>query len=181
MAIDRSRAARGAVAGAAAAGVWLLQQPLDAKLFGVPYYDHELLGKAVTRRPAWRPVGAGAHLVNGALFGAVYATLAPRVSLPGWARGAAAGLAEHVALWPLVGLTDRVHPARDELPSLSGSVPAFLQATWRHLLFGVTLGELERRLNPPEPEPVEEHDGLQAYVSTNGHGDIRRAFSERTG
>ena len=41
---------------------------------------------------------------------------------------------------------DRVHPARDDLPKLSGNA-AFAQATWRHLVFGVVLGELERRFN----------------------------------
>ena len=45
---------------------------------------------------------------------------------------------------------DRVHPARSDLPQLWGSGRAFAQATWRHVLFGFVLGELERRLNPPE-------------------------------
>ena len=45
----------------------------------------------------------------------------------------------------------RVHPA--DLPQLWGSGRAFAQATWRHVLFGLVLGELERRLNPPEEEP----------------------------
>ena len=87
---------------------------------------------------------------NGALFGAVYANVAPALPLPAWARGPAAGLAEHLATWPLTLLVDERHPARDEMPRAGAQRRAFAQATWRHLLFGVVLGELERRLNPPE-------------------------------
>jgi hypothetical protein len=35
MAFDRVRTARGALAGAVAAGVWAAQQPLDMRVFGV--------------------------------------------------------------------------------------------------------------------------------------------------
>jgi hypothetical protein len=45
----------------------------------------------------------------------------------------------------------------------------FAQELWRHLLFGLILGELERRANA-EPEPVpppEERD-----YSSNGHGQL---------
>jgi hypothetical protein len=169
MPIDRPAAARGALAGATAAAVWWAQQPLDMKVFGVPYDDTELLGKAVTRGQAAGPLGVAMHLVNGALFGAVYATVARRLPVPPAARGPLAGMAEHLATWPGTALADRLHPARDELPRLWGSGAAFAQATWRHLLFGVVLGELERRLNPPAAEPP--LPAFDAYVSTNGHGD----------
>src|SRR5256714_1467369 len=85
MAIDRARTARGALAGALAAGVWAAQQPLDKRAFGSSYDDVELLGKAVTRDQAWLPAGVALHLVNGAIFGAVYANAAPLVPLPAWA------------------------------------------------------------------------------------------------
>ena len=149
MQIDLNRTLRGALAGAIATGVWAIQQPIDMRIFGVRYDDTELLGKAVTRGPAWRPIGAAMHLLNGALFGAVYANVAPHVPLPPALKGPAAGMAEHLASWPAVGLSERFHPARDELPKLSGSGAAFAQATWRHLLFGFVLGETERRLNRP--------------------------------
>jgi hypothetical protein len=174
MAFDRARTARGALAGAVAAGVWAAQQPLDMRVFGVRYDDTELLGKAVTRGPAWPAVGLTLHLANGALFGAVYAGVSRAVPLPPWARGPAAGLGEHLASWPLVLLTDRVHPARDELPTLGTSAAAFAQATWRHLLFGVVLGELERRLND---EPGDEPPSYEHVVSTNGHGNIEHAIT----
>jgi hypothetical protein len=177
MPVDRARTARGALAGAVAAGVWALQSPLDKRVFGVAYDDPELLGKAVTRGPAWPAVGTALHLANGALFGAVYANVARRVPLPSWARGPAAGLAEHLATWPLVIVTDRVHPARDELPRLSTSAAAFAQATWRHFLFGLVLGEMERRLNAPEDDDV---PSWEHVASTNGHGNIEHAITGAT-
>jgi hypothetical protein len=172
MAVDVERTARGALAGAVAAGVWAAQSPLDCRVFGIPYFDEELLGKALTRGRAWRALGVVMHVSNGALLGAAYANVARRLPLRPWARGPAAGLAEHVTTWPLTLLVERVHPARDELPRLSGSGRAFAQATWRHLLFGAVLGELERRLNPPGPPAPSPH---VLGLSSNGHGDIERA------
>jgi hypothetical protein len=173
MAIDRDRAARGGLAGAVAAGVWAVQQPLDQRVFGVAYDDTELLGKLVTRGPAWPPVGLAMHLANGAAFGAVYAIASRRVPLPAWARGPAAALAEHLGSWPLVLVSDRAHPARDDLPTLGTDARAFAQATWRHLLFGVVLGELERRLNGDD----EDDAAYERVVSTNGHGNIEHAIT----
>ena len=174
MVIDRAKTARGAFAGAIAAGFWAAQQPLDKLVFGIDYDDTELLGKTVTRGPAWPVVGMIIHVGNGALFGAAYASLAPRLPLPSWSRGPIAALAEHAATWPLTVAVDRVHPARDEMPKLAGSWRAFTQATWRHLVFGVVLGELERRLNaPPDNDiPTFEH-----IVSSNGHGSLEHAVT----
>jgi hypothetical protein len=172
MSFDVRRAIRGAAAGAIAGLLWAAQQDVDKRVFGVDYDDTELLGKFITRGPGWRPIGMALHVANGAAFGAVYATLAPRLSGPGWAKGAAAGLAEHMASWPLVGMVDRIHPAGAEMADLQGNRAAFAQATWRHLLFGIVLGELEERFNGPERPP-----GAAAFppASSNGHGDISRA------
>ena len=82
MAIDRAQTVRGALAGAVAAAVWAAQQPLDKRVFGVDYDDTEILGKLVTRGPAWRPIGVALHVLNGAAFGAAYAAVAPSVQLP---------------------------------------------------------------------------------------------------
>ncbi len=173
----RAHIARGAVAGAAAATVWAAQQPLDMALFGVEYDDVELLGTLITRGGAARPVGFVWHVANGAAFGAAYAALAPRVEAPGWMRGAAAGLAEHLASWPLTAAVARVHPARDELPELWGSARAFAQATWRHVLFGAVMGELESRLNARAPEPVPPPVPDERKAQTNGHGNLEHALS----
>ena len=167
MAFDATRTLRGALAGAAAAAVWAAQQPLDKRVFGVEYDDAELLGRlARVRAPATHPVGLAIHVANGAAFGAIYANVAPSLPGPGAARGAAAGLAEHLATWPGAIVIDRLPLGRD-FPKLWGDPRAFAQATWRHLLFGVVLGELERRLNPPEaePEPID-----AAAAASNGHG-----------
>jgi hypothetical protein len=174
MAFDRAQTLRGALAGAVAAGVWAAQQPFDKRVFGFDYDDTELLGKLVTRGPGWLPAGAALHLANGAAFGAAYANLAPRMPLPSWARGPAAALAEHFSTWPLAALSDSLHPARDDMPRLLPSPRAFAQATWRHLLFGVVLGELERRLNAPDAPEMPDYE---AVISSNGHGRFEAAVS----
>ena len=172
--IDRTRTLRGAVSGAVAAAVWGLQQPLDKRVFSSRYDDVELLGKAVTRGDGWLAVGFALHMGNGAAFGAAYANVAPALPVPTALRGPLAGLTEHFALWPLVAVTDRLHPARADLPRLRGNRPAFLQAIWRHLLFGLVLGELERRVNaePDDTPPPPETD-----FSSNGHGSLEHAVS----
>jgi hypothetical protein len=178
MPIDRGRTARGALAGAIAAGAWSAQSPLDMRAFGSPYSDEALLGKAVTRGPAWPVVGVTLHVLYGASFGAAYANLAPRLPLPSWARGPIVALAEHLSTWPMTAAVEHVHPARGELPELWGSGRAFAQATWRHLVFGVVMGELERRFNAPADTRVPPYEHV---VSSNGHGDIEHAVgaSER--
>jgi hypothetical protein len=162
------------VCGAVAAAVWALQQPLDKLLFSSRYDDVEILGRAVVRGDSWYPAGLALHMANGAVFGMTYANVAPVLPLPPMLRGPAAGLAEHLALWPLVTLVDRVHPARKHLPELDANRRAFAQAAWRHLVFGIVLGELERRLNAePEPAPMEP----AAEFSSNGHGSLEHAVS----
>jgi hypothetical protein len=167
MAFDGTRTLRGALAGATAAAVWAAQQPLDKRVFGVDYDDADLVGRlARAKGQATRPVGLAIHLVNGALFGALYANAAPSMPGPPALRGAAAALAEHLATWPGALVVDRLDMGRG-FPKLWGDPRAFAQATWRHLLFGAILGELERRLNPPEDElePVD-----AAAAASNGHG-----------
>jgi hypothetical protein len=164
MAFDQTRTLRGAAAGGIAAAAWAAQQPLDKRIFGVDYDDAQLLGRFVAPGRAGYACGLGLHLVNGAVFGAVYANVVPAIPGPRWLRGPLAGLAEHVATWPATALSARL-PATSALPALWGSWPAFAQATWRHLLFGTVMGEVERRLNPGEDEPMDD-----ATAATNGHG-----------
>ena len=166
------RSLGGALAGGLAAAGWAAQQPLDKRAFGSRFDDVELLGKLFTRGRTWPLAGVALHVQNGALFGLAYAELQPFMRGPRLARGLSAGLAEHLLSWPLVRVVDRHHPARRELPPLWGNHRAFLQATWRHLLFGALLGELERRLNRRQtaPGPVP--------ASSNGHGDLERTTAE---
>jgi hypothetical protein len=165
---------RGAVCGAVAAAVWAIQQPLDKLVFASRYDDVELLGMAVTRGDGWYPAGLSLHMLNGALFGGAYANIAPVLPLPPTVRGPVVALAQNSAFWPLGVLSDRFHPARDHLPRFAGNRRAFAQSTWRHLLFGLVLGELERRLNA-EPEPVPPEP--EADYSSNGHGTLEHAVS----
>ncbi len=165
--MDLRRSVNGALAGGVAAAVWAAQQPLDKRAFGTSIDDVELLGKAVTSGRAWPLPGVALHVQNGAAFGAMYAQL--RRFLPGPAPvvGLGAAMVEHLATWTLVGVVDRFHPRRAELPQLKGDRRAFWQATWRHAVFGLVLGELERRLNPDfdEEPPV-------VPVASNGHGSM---------
>jgi hypothetical protein len=135
---------RAAAAGATAATVWGLQEPLDRRLLRCDYSDVAVLGKAVTRGRGWWPAGLALHAVNGALFGLAFD--AARRRLPVGRRKLALGLAlgEHVALYPFTYFVDRYHPARGEpgLPPLLTNARAFAQATWRHAVFGTVLGRL---------------------------------------
>src|SRR4051794_4739001 len=133
--MPNSRILSGGAAGAAAAAVWAAQEPLDMRVFGVDYSDPELLAKPVGGS---RAAGVVIHLANGATFGVVYSLVARRIPGPGVAKGAAAGMAEHLATWPLTRFLPGV--------KLWGNRRAFWQGVWRHLLFGAVLGALEERL-----------------------------------
>jgi hypothetical protein len=132
------------VAGAAAATAWALLEPLDRRLLRCDYSDVAVLGKAVTRGPAWWPVGLAIHAANGAAFGLAFDEARRRTGLPTRTLALGMALAEHLALYPLSALVDRYHPARGEhgIPPLLTNGRAFLQATWRHAVFGAVLGAL---------------------------------------
>jgi hypothetical protein len=134
---------RSAAAGAVAAGVWALQEPLDQLVFGHDYSDVAMLGKLVTRGPGWWGAGLGVHMANGALFGLAYGEARRRLRVDPHRLALGMALGEHLVLFSLGGLVDRYHPARGE-PGLARllSSRAFVQATWRHTLFGWTLGRL---------------------------------------
>ena len=115
------------------------------------------------------------HIANGAVFGAIVRQRGARAADPAGAARAAgrAGRAPR----DLAGhrrARRASTPRRGDLPELWGSGRAFAQATWRHLLFGTVLGELERRLNPPdsEPSPID-----PAAAASNGHGSAEYVVS----
>lgn len=138
------RRLRAAAAGAAAATVWALLEPLDRRVLGCDYSDVAVLGKAVTRGPSWRSAGLALHAANGAAFGLLLDEVQHRTGTD--RRRLALGLAlfENFALYPLSSLVDRFHPARGEegVPPLLRNPRALAQATWRHTVFGVVLGRL---------------------------------------
>ena len=135
--------AQAAAAGAAAASVWALLEPLDRRLFGHDYSDVALLGKLVTRGRGWRAAGLVLHGANGALFGLGFHEVQRRVGADPRRLALALALLENIVLYPLALVVDRHHPARGEsgLASLA-NLRAFAQETARHALFGVVLGRL---------------------------------------
>jgi hypothetical protein len=139
-----SSRARAAAAGGLAAGLWALQEPLDQRLFRCDYSDVAVLGKAVTRGGAWRPIGIGLHIVNGVVFGLAFDEVRKRRPEPEKGLAVTMALAEHLTLYPLCALVDRFHPARGSrgVPALLTNPRAFAQATLRHALFGSVLGRL---------------------------------------
>lgn len=141
---QRASRVRSAAAGAAAAAVWGLQEPLDQRLSRSDYSDVAVLGKAITSGRAWWPAGFAAHLVNGAVFGLAFHEARRRWRGRPNALAVGMALGEHVALYPLCYFVDRFHPRRGTpgVPPLLENRKAFAQATWRHALFGVVLGRL---------------------------------------
>ena len=144
-----TRLARAALAGVAGALAYLAEQELDRRVANPRSDDLVLLGGLVTgRSEIWRPLGLGMHLCAGAAFGVGFETLVAR-RLPGpyWLRGAVAAQIENAALWPLIAVIDRVHPAvrRGALAPLNRPV-YFAQAVPRHAALGAVLGLV---LGPP--------------------------------
>jgi hypothetical protein len=135
---------RAAAAGAAAATVWGLLEPLDQRLLRCDYSDIAVLGKGVTRGRHWRLAGFALHAVNGVVFGVVFDELRKRVRMSPRRLAVGLALAEHLSLYPLCYFIDRHHPARGEpgVPPLLENPRAFAQATWRHAVFGTVLGRL---------------------------------------
>ena len=110
--------ARAALAGAGAALVWAAFEPFGRRLVRTTYSDVALVGLPV-------------HVANGALFGIAYDELLRR-------RGVGtvtAALAEHVALWPLVGV---FHPRAARDPR------AFASSGLSHAVFGLALAAFSR-------------------------------------
>ncbi|HWJ44097.1 MAG TPA: hypothetical protein VNR63_01830 [Gaiellaceae bacterium] len=112
---------RAALAGAVAATVWGLQEPLDRRVFRCDYSDVRLVG------------GLPVHALNGALFGLGFDFVRRRVAIDKRRLAVALAVGEHTLLWPVVGLLD---------PKVARSPRAFAQGVYRHILFGLVLGRL---------------------------------------
>jgi hypothetical protein len=129
----------------AAAAVWAAAEPLAARALSPPpgYSDVRLLGAMFVDGPHWRVFGLASHLVNGAVFGAVFVRLGGH----GWKRGLAAAELENVALYPGMAIVDRVHADRRSgaWPPLVTNARVFAYESAVHALFGVVLGALTRR------------------------------------
>ena len=168
--MNLKRSLNGALAGGLAATVWAAQQAADKRAFDSDYDDVELLGKAVTRGDAWPAAGVALHVANGAVFGAAYSHCARscparRVAVPSrWRWPSTSPCGRWAAWWTATTPRARTSPRS---PATAAPSP---QAAWRHLLFGLVLGELERRLNAEGADEPPEFP-----VSSNGHGNIELA------
>jgi hypothetical protein len=128
---------RGMLSGITAAAVWAAAEPALGRAFRTSYSDVRLLGGLT---------GTGArgalalHLVNGAVFGALF----ERVGGRGPLRGMLAAQAENLALWPGMLLAQRVHPActSGEWPPLFADRRILAYEVAAHGLFGAVLGLL---------------------------------------
>jgi hypothetical protein len=112
---------RAPLAGAIAAIVWGLQEPLDRRVFRCDYSDVKLVG------------GLHVHALNGVLFGLAFDAVRRRTRVDKQRLAVALALAEHTALWPVLGLFE---------PEVVKSPRAFAQGLYRHALFGYVLGRL---------------------------------------
>ena len=112
---------RAALAGAIAATVWGLQEPLDRRVFRCDYSDVRLVG------------GLPVHALNGALFGLAFDAVRRRTNVDQTRLAIGLAVVEQTALWPLIGFFDR---------DLVASPRAFAQGVYRHALFGYVLGRL---------------------------------------
>jgi hypothetical protein len=112
---------RAPLAGAIAATVWGLQEPLDRRLFRCDYSDVRLVG------------GLPVHALNGALFGLAFDVVRRRTNADPTRLAVGLAVAEHTVLWPLLGLL---------APEVAKSPRAFAQGVYRHVLFGYLLAKL---------------------------------------
>lgn len=138
------RVLRGALAGAAAGVAWRAIEPLLRREFGSPYSDPGLVVGIFAPRRGRAALELALQGVNGAAFGAAFASLGGR----GIRGGVTAALAENAAFWPLVGVLQRFHPdvraGRWPRPLTD---PASIQVSFAgHAIFGILLGAL---LDPP--------------------------------
>jgi hypothetical protein len=139
-----SRNVRGGIAGAAAATLWTLCDPVLKRAFGTPYADAELIGPFITQGALEPVADLATHAAGGFAFGWVFTRFGGR----GVRNGVAAALAENTLFWPGLAVFDRIHPKRKsgEWPKLVSDPRVFAQATAGHALFGVFLGVLSRRV-----------------------------------
>jgi hypothetical protein len=134
---------RGAVAGVAAAAVWIAVEPLLQRGFGTDGYSVvRLLGRPVSRRH-WRTAGIALHLANGAVAGVAFR----RGGLRGSKAAVVAFQLEGLASWPGMALADRLHPDRGQpdWPSLFRNPRVYAHEAAGHAVFGLVLERLLRR------------------------------------
>jgi hypothetical protein len=145
--MDKQRMIAGALAGLAGGAAFAAVMKFDMAISGNPVNDFKLLGGFGPAREHWQVTGPLVHGVNSAALGVAYASVADRMTGPGWLRGLVFALAENTLLWPIMIVLDRVHPAihSGELPKFNRPWP-FVAENLRHAAYGFVLGALYERL-----------------------------------
>ena len=138
-----NRTLHAAGAGVAAALVWAATEPATRRLVGGSHAEVRLVGRLLAPESAWRPVGLGVHLVNGAMFGIAFDRLGGR----GVRQAVLAAQIENAVLWPGMAVVDRVHPdvRSGAWPKLLRNRRVFAQEVVGHAVFGTVLGVLSPR------------------------------------
>ena len=113
-------------------------------LSGIDFDDARLLGRMVVPNGRWRLVGTVMHLVNGAVFGALFVKFLKRPSV---GKGLAAAQIENAVLWPTLALIDPIHPDRrnGHWPRFMTSPRIIVSEVIGHAIFGTVLGALTSR------------------------------------
>lgn len=141
-------AASGALAGGIAAVAYLAEMYADMAILGHRYDEVRVIGRAITRGPAWRPLGIAGNLLAGAAAGAFYAAVVePRLPGSPIVKGLIFAQVENATLYPpVMPLLDRFHPdiRQGSLPR-SFTPLSFLEAILRHVAYGAALGWLAPR------------------------------------
>lgn len=135
-------AGRAALAGMLGSVAFSLEMCLDLRLVRYSFDDFMLLGRPFSPDARlWRPLGAGLHLLNGAVFGMAYAAIRRFLPGPGWLRGIIFAEVLNLLLWPLMLLVDSYHPAsREGTMAPAWSRTNYLVNFLRHLAYGSVLG-----------------------------------------
>jgi hypothetical protein len=134
------RTIRAAAAGMVAAGVWVAVEPVWRRALDGPHQELRLVGRMLAPESAWRPVGLGVHLFNGAMFGVAF----DRLGGSGVRQAVIAAQLENAVLWPTMLIVDRVHPdvRNGDWPALARNPRVAAQEVAGHAVFGVVLGSL---------------------------------------
>lgn len=145
--LDRVDVPAAALAGLAAGAAFAVAIEAERRLGGRNLDDLILLGRPLASDPAQaRPIGLLLHAGASVALALVYATVDDRFPGPPWWRGALFANLENTLLYPLTAFED-LHPAiRDGQLDHYHNLPAYVQTTPRHLLFGAIVGTLYGRL-----------------------------------
>jgi hypothetical protein len=115
---------------------------LDLAITGQKTNDIRLLGGLVPGlRKIWPVTGTAMHLFNGAALGSVYSLTQHGLPGPAWARGVVFAQVENLVLYPILFVTDRIHPdiERGNLGRYLNPGTFVLEAL-RHAVYGAVLG-----------------------------------------